>query len=124
MEVVVDAFRATESIRLNVEKPDGTAWTFRARPFALDNLTWSDPSGEPQETGGGDPFIPARGAIRTTIVVPLDGAAIHEIVIKVVGTVGGEPIETEGVLRVAFGVPDGLPVEDGTHANFPLQEVK
>ncbi|HZN54102.1 MAG TPA: hypothetical protein VFB67_02165 [Candidatus Polarisedimenticolaceae bacterium] len=126
IDILVEAFRATQGIRLAVVKADGTEWTFRSRPFAATNLTWTDPGGEPFEPDAAGPTVPARGAIRTEIAVPLEGAAIHEIVIKILGTVDGEPIATEGVLRVALGVPDGLPVEDAdnTYANFPLQEVK
>jgi len=107
-----------------VLRPDGSAWTVKTRPFTTRDLAWSDPGGEPLEPGADGPSIPARGAIRTTIAVPLEGAAIHEIVVAVTGLVGGDPIATEGVVRAVLGVSDNQPVDDGIHANFSLKEVK
>jgi hypothetical protein len=124
IEVLVEAFRATDGVALRVVRPDGSAWTVKTRPFTSADLAWSDPGGEPLEPDADGPSIPARGAIRTTIAVPLEGAAIHEIVVTVTGLVGGEPIATEGVVRAVFGVPDNQPVDDGIHANFSLKEVK
>ena len=124
IEVFVEAFRATGDIELRVLRPDGSAWTVKARPFPTHGLVWTNSGGEPLEPGTDGPSIPARGAIRTTIAVPLDGAAIHEIVVAVTGLVGGDPIATEGVVRAVLGVSDNQPVDDGIHANFSLKEVK
>jgi hypothetical protein len=124
IEVLVEAFRATNEIELRVLRPDGSAWTVKTRPYSTGPLAWSDPGGEPLEPGADGQSIPARGAIRTTVAVPLEGAAIHEIVVAVTGVVGGDPISTEGIVRAALGVPDNQPVDDGTYANFPLKEVK
>jgi hypothetical protein len=124
IEVFVEAFRATKDIRLSVLRPDGSTWKVKGRRFSTGTLDWTDPTGEPQEAGGGEPSIPAHGAIRTMIAVPLEGAAIHEIVVTATGLVEGQPVKTEGVVRAALGVPDNQPVDDGVHANFALQEVK
>jgi hypothetical protein len=124
IEVLVEAFRATKDIQLSVLRPNGSEWTVNGRRFTTGALAWSDPGGEPQESDANGPSVPAHGAMRTTIAVPLQGAAIHEIVVTATGLVDGEPIKTEGVVRVALGVPDNQPVDDGIYANFSLQEVK
>jgi hypothetical protein len=124
IEVLVEAFRATGGVELRVLRPDGSAWTVKTRPFTTRDLAWSDRGGEPLEPGADGPSIRVRGAIRTTIAVPLEGAAIHEIVVAVTGLVGGDPIATEGVVRAVLGVPDNQPVDDGAFANFPLQREK
>jgi hypothetical protein len=123
IEVSIDAYRATEAIQLSVERPDGSVWSFQAKPFRPGPLTWWDPHGQRVEPAAGGPSIPARGMIRTTIAVPLERAAIQDLVVKVMGSSGGDALATEGALRVAFGVPDNAPVDDGEFANFTLQEV-
>ena len=124
IEVSLEAFRATKDIQLSVLRPDGSTWTAKGRKFDTGPLGWTDPGGEPQEPGADGQSIPARGMIRTTIVVPLEGADIHEIVVSLTGLVDGNPIATEGVVRAVLGVPDDQPVDDGVHANFSLKEVK
>jgi len=126
IEVFVEAFRATKDIQLSVLRPDGSVWTAKGNRFTTGRLAWSDPGGEPQEPGADGTTIPDRGAIRTTIVVPLEGADIHEIVVSLTGLVDGNPIATEGVVRAVLGVPDDKPVDDGIYANFSLKvkEVK
>ena len=124
IEVFVEAFRAVKDIQLSVLRPDGSTWSVKGRPFRTGPLNWRNPAGEPQEPSADGQSVPPRGAIRTTIAVPLEGAAIHEIVVTATGLVDGEPIKTEGVVRVALGVPDNQPVDDGVHANFALQGVK
>jgi len=124
IEVFVEAFRATSDIQLSVLRPDGSAWEVKGRPFSVGRPLWSDPDGEPLEPGDDGQTVPARGGIRTTIVVPLQGADIHEIMIVVTGLVGGEQIATEGVVRAVLGVQDNQPVDDGTQANFFLKEVE
>jgi hypothetical protein len=124
VEVLVQAFRSTSDLELRILHADGSTWKVKGRPIESGRPAWADPSGEPLEPGADGLAIPARGAIRTTIVVPLDGAAIHEIVVAVTGLVGGEPIATEAVVRVAWGVPDNQPVDDGTYANFTVSEVR
>jgi hypothetical protein len=124
IEVSLEAFRETKDIQLSVLRPDGSIWTAKGRAFSTGTLEWTDQGGEPQEPGADGQTVPTRGIIRTTIVVPLQGADIHEIVVSVTGLVGGERIATEGVVRAALGVPDNQPVDDGIHANFSLKGVK
>ncbi len=123
IEVLVEAVRATRDIQLSVTRPDGSTWTFKGRRFATAALDWTDPSGEPLEPGAGGPVLRAHGGMRTIIAVPLEGADIHEIVVKATGLMEGEPIATEAVVRAPLGVPDNQPVDDGVHANFSLQGV-
>jgi hypothetical protein len=124
IEVVLEAFRATTDVQLSVLRPDGSIWTAKGRKFATGPLAWTDPDGEPQEPGADGQTVPSRGIIRTTIVVPLEGADIHEIVVSVTGLANGERVATEGVVRAALGVPDNQPVDDGNRANFSLKGVK
>jgi len=124
IEVLVDAFRATRDVQLRIVRPDGSTWKVNGRPIASARPDWIDLSGEPLEPGVDGPSVPARGAIRTTIVVPLEGAAIHEIVVAVTGLSGDDPIATSGVVRAAWGVPDNQPVDDGTYANFSVKGVE
>ena len=123
IEVFVEAFRATKDIQLSVLRPDGSTWKVKGHPFAVGRPIWSGPAGEPQEPGGDGQSVPARGGIRTTIVVPLQGADVHEIMVVVTGLMGGDQISTEGVVRAVLGVPDNQPIDDGVRANFSLQGV-
>jgi hypothetical protein len=124
IEVFVEAFRATSDVQLRIVHPDGSTWKVNGRPIANVRPDWTDPSGEPLEPGVDGTSVPARGAIRTTIVVPLEGASIHEIVVGVTGRRGEDAISTSGVVRAAWGVPDNQPVDDGTHANFSVKGVE
>ena len=123
IEVFVEAARATRDIQLSVTRPDGSTWTFKGRRFATGALDWNDPSGEPLEPDAGGPSLRAHGGMRTMIAVPLQGADVHEIVVKATGLMDGRPIATEAVVRAPLGVPDTQPVDDGVHANFSLQGV-
>ena len=124
IEVQVEAFRATKDVELRILRPDGSEWEVKGRPLAAGRPSWTGPGGEPQEPGADGQTIPARGAIRTTIVVPLEGTSIHEIVVAVTGLVGGDAISTSAILRVPLGLDDNQPVDDGTHANFSMKGVE
>ena len=124
IEVLVQAFRETRDVELRILRPDGSAWSLKGRPLPSDRPFWHGPGGEPLEPGTNGQVVAARGAIRSTIVVPLEGASVHEIVVAVTGFVGDDPIRTSAVVRVPLGVDDDQPVDDGIHANFSLQEVK
>ena len=123
IEVVLDALRPTRNVTLRIEKPDGTPWTVQGRAFAVRPVAWTDPGGEPLEPGVDGPSIPSRGVIRTTIEVPLEGAALHEIVVRALAVDPTGAIMTESVVRAPLGVDPNLPVDDGTYANFNLQGV-
>jgi hypothetical protein len=124
IEVLVQAIRETRDVQVRILRPDGSTWKVKGRPLLSGRPEWTGPGGEPLEPDSDGQSVGARGAMRTTIVVPLEGAALHEIVVAVTGLVGGEPIATSGVVRAALGDPHTQPVDDGTHANFFLNEVK
>jgi hypothetical protein len=124
IEVAVDALRPTRDVTLRIEKPDGTPWTVKGRSFAVRPVGWTDAGGEPLEPGVSGPSIPSRGVIRTTIEVPLEGAALHEIIVRALGVTDAGTLMTEAVVRAPLGVTPNLPVDDGTFANFNLQGVK
>lgn len=124
IEVLVNALRETRDVQLRILRPDGSTWTENGRPFSIGRPAWTGPGGEPIEPGADGQSIRARGAIRSTIVVPLKGASVHEIVVAVTGLVGGDPISTSGVVRAALGDAPTQPVDDGTRANFFLTEGK
>ncbi len=121
LDVVLSAYRGAEDIRLRVLKADGTVWTVRSKPFDPGAIPWRTPEGgEPRE--GGAPSLAPGGTLVARVAVPLEGAAIHPIVVEVVAEVGGTTLRTENMVRVAFGVPMPLPVvgEDGVAA-FPME---
>ena len=123
IEVAVDALRPTREVTLRIEKPDGTPWTVQGRSFAVRPVGWTDAGGEPLEPAAGGPSIPGRGVIRTTIEVPLEGAALHEIVVRAQGVTDAGGLTTEAVVRAPLGVDPKLPVDDGAFVNFNLQGV-
>jgi hypothetical protein len=126
IEVFLEAVRATKDIQLSVTRPDGSVWTFKGRRFATGVLDWRGPGGdplEPQEAGASAPVLRAHGGMRTVIAVPLEGADIHEIVVKATGLMEGQPMATEAVVRAPLGVSDNQPVDDGVRANFALTGV-
>jgi len=124
LQILVEALPATRDVRLSIDRPDGTTWTFKGQPFAPGYTEWTDPGGEPLEPGAGGPAIPARGAILASIAVPLEGAAIHEILVKIQGLAGDAPLSASASIRIPVGVDAGLPVDDGEFANFSLKEVR
>jgi len=124
IEVLVEARHATSDLELRVLRPDGSAWTVDGRPFAISRPDWSTPTGARLEAGAHGVAVPARGALHATLLVPLEGATLHEIVVAVTGVSGGAPIASEGVVHAALGVSDHRPVDDGTYAHFPVLEVK
>lgn len=124
IEVLVEARHATSDLELAVLRPDGSAWTVKGRPLAIGRPDWSTAGGLRAEAGAHGVSVPARGGLHATIAVPLEGAALHEIVVAVKGLAGGAPIASEAVVRAALGVPEHRPVDDGTYAHFPVMEVK
>jgi hypothetical protein len=123
IEVVVDAFRGAHGVQLSVERPDGSPWTFNGRPASFQPVAWTAVSGEPEEPGGDGMTLPPQGVIRTTIEVPLGGAAVHEIIVRVRGFVGDDPVTTEAIVKAPLGVAPSVPVDDGTHINVAVQAV-
>jgi hypothetical protein len=123
IEVVVDALRQVRELRLSVERPDGLPWMFKGLPAQFQPNAWTAPVGEPEEPDANGVTVPPRGVIRTTIEVPLDGAAMHEIVVRARGFVGETPVMTEAIVRAPLGVAPNVPVDDGTHVNVAVQGV-
>jgi hypothetical protein len=123
IEVLVEAREATSDVELRVLRPDGSAWTVKGRPYAAARPEWSTPAGMRLEPGVHGVSVPARGALHTTLLVPLEGAALHEIVVAVKGVAGGAPVASEAIVRAPLGVPDHRPVDDGTYAHFPVKAV-
>jgi hypothetical protein len=124
IEVLVESRQETNDLELAVLRPDGSVWTVKGRPFAIGRPDWSTAGGTRMEAGVHGVSVPARGGLHTTIAVPLEGAALHEIIVAVKGVSGGAPIASEAAVRAALGVPDHRPVDDGTYAHFPVKEVK
>jgi hypothetical protein len=124
VEVAIDALWPTREVSLRVEKADGSPWMVKGRAFAVRPVGWTDAGGEPLEPGTSGPSIPSRGVIHTTIEVPLEGAAYHEIVVRVTGVTDAGTLVTESVVRAPLGVSPNLPVDDGTFATFSVQGVK
>jgi len=124
IEVLVESRETTNDLELRLLHPDGSAWTVKGRPYAAARPDWATPSGERLDAGVRSVSVPARGALRATLLVPLEGAALHEIVVAVNGVSGGVPVATEGIVRAALGVPENPVVDDGTYAHFPVKAVK
>ena len=124
IEVIVDAFEATQQLELTVERADGSPWTVKGRPVTPRPSPYTTPGGEPWEPGADGITVPSRGTLRTMIEVPLEGAAVHEIILRATGLAAGSLVTTEAMVLAALGAPLNLPVDDGTVANFGLQGVK
>lgn len=125
IEAVLTVAQTTERIRLTVEKADGSPWMVGSHPFDPEPVKWRKlDGGEPYEATDGTPRVGARGALRTTLVVPLKGADIHEIVLRVTGTGQGGTLTTEAMLKAPLGVEEELPVEQDGVATFKMKEGK
>jgi len=115
--------QATERIRLTVEKPDGSSWMVGSRPFNPEPVRWLTADGsEPQEASEGLPSVGPRQILRTTIVVPLMGADVHEIILRLSASTASGPVTTEAMLRAPLGVQEELPVEQDGVATMKMKE--
>ena len=122
VELLLQAAYDTSGIDLRVASPDGRTWKIKSGPFSPGRIPWTRPDGgEPYEAGDGSTAIDRHGSLRAVIDVPMEGAAIHEMVFEVSGIGPTGPIHTTAVVRAALGVPDRLPVDDGTVATFPME---
>ena len=123
IEVVLVAAQATEKIRLTVEKADGSSWMRGSRPFDPEPVHWRTlDGGEPQEASDGSTAVGPRGALRTIIVVPLQGASVHEIILRATATSATGPVTTEAMLKAPLGVAEELPVEQDGVATIKMKE--
>jgi hypothetical protein len=115
LEVTVDAFQDVHGLRLIVESPDGSL---------PEPGPWLSTDGRTLQPTSEGVDVPARGTIRTTLDVPLQGLSVHEIVVRAVGRNAQGPISTEAVVRAPLGSVPSEPVDDGVYANFTVQGVK
>ena len=103
---------------LDVKRADGSPWTTKGGRLSTRNLHWRK-SVEPQE--GSESHI-SHGfvdEILTTIEVPLEGRAVHEVVVTASAASPGGILTTENVVLVPFGASLPLPADDGTVSEFP-----
>ena len=124
IEVTVEARSATSDPAVRVLHPNGTTWAVKGRALALGRPAWIDPEGRAIDAGRDGQVLPARRPMRTTIEVPLEGSGLHEIGVAVTGVVDGQTLAAQSFVRAALGVADGRPVDDGTHANFPVKGIE
>jgi len=122
IEVAVDAFRATEILSIEVLGASGEPWLSRSGLVRTSDLAWSDATGRKVDATPEGPRIAARGLLKTRIEVPLEGASVHEVVVRVTGRSGDEVLSAEDAVRIPLDVPPTV-VDDGTYANVPVQEV-
>lgn len=115
IEVVLAAVKETQFIELTVEKADGSSWMVGSRTFDLDRVPWRKPDGtEPPRPANDRPLARAGETLRAVVVVPLEGAAVHEIVLRAKGFVREGAVSTEAMVRAPLGEEMGLPVvKDG-----------
>jgi len=123
IEVTVDAFRETEIVSVDVVGPRGEPWGSRSGLRIPSSQAWTDATGRQVDTTSKEARVAARGLLKTFIEVPLEGAGVHDVVVRVVGRSGGQMLEAEDALRVPYGVPR-LIQDDGTVANVPVKEVR
>lgn len=119
IELLLGVARTTESIRLTVEKADGSSWLVGSSPFDPEPVDWRKPDGTaPIAAADGRPRAVPNVALRSVIVVPLAGAAVHELVFRVSASSSGAPLITEAMVRVPLGVEENLPIEKDGVAEF------
>jgi hypothetical protein len=124
IEIALDSLRDAHDVVLELRAPDGRPLQFRSRPVSMGPLAWSDPRGARIAPGSRGILIPARGRILTRLDVPLEGAAIHGLVVKAKAVSAAEEVETEAFVLVPVGVPMAVAVEDPESglANFTVKE--
>jgi hypothetical protein len=104
VELVLQALVPVHDVRLTFLASDGTPWKAATLPLDPGRLRWSRPgSSDPEEPG--DVSLPAGGVLRTTFRMPFLKKGLYEIVVKAEGTGDAGPIATEGMLRIAVGMP-------------------
>lgn len=121
IELTVDAFRETEILSVDVVGPHGEPWGSRSGLRIPSSQAWTDATGRQVDTASKEARVAARGLLKTFIEVPLEGAGVHDVVVRVVGRSGGQMLEAEDALRVPYGVPRVVQ-DDGTVANVPVRE--
>ncbi|MBZ5640451.1 MAG: hypothetical protein LAO51_17045 [Acidobacteriia bacterium] len=121
IEVVALAAVPVADLRVRILRPDGTPWMEASRPFHPGQPAWSRVSGgEPLEPDSGSLSLPARESARAILRVPLEGAAVHEVIVEILGDGPHGVVRTENMIRAALGVPLPLPDDDGNVATYRL----
>jgi hypothetical protein len=106
IELFLEAFRATRNIQISVVRPMGPSGSSKdadSRPVLWTGAAPAAEPLEPQEADADGPILSARGGMKTMIAVPLEGANVHEIVVKATGLMEGDLVTTEAVLRAPVG---------------------
>lgn len=122
VEAILQAAAPAREVRLRVLRPDGAAWTADGRPFDPGPAAWTRMDGaDALVAADGSVTIGAREAVRTVLEVPLEGAAVHEIVVEVAGRGARGLLRTESALRVVLGVPESHEEDDDGYVSFPVE---
>ena len=125
IEVSLRAAKETQFISLAVERADGSSWTVGSRTFELDRVQWRRSDGtEPPRPANDRPMARAGETLRAVVVIPLQGAAVHEIVMRAKGFLREGPVSTEAMVRAPLGVEMDLPVEEDGQAVIRPQGAK
>ena len=111
IEVALEAFRQADDVVLRLETPDGRPLTFRSRPIEL-VPAWRDARGVGLAPGARGIVVPARGKILTRLEVPLEGVAVHRIVVKATAVSGEQEAATESFVLVPLGDPKQVIKDD------------
>lgn len=118
IEVSLDAVGDAQDVELTLTRPDG-------RPLSL-RPTWRNARGLEVVPGSRGIVIPARGRIVTRLEVPLEGTAMHPVLVRARARMGTLEASTEGFVLVPAGTPRFVVEEsaDGDVANFPVKGVE
>lgn len=104
IEILVRSLDPVEGLSLRIEHPDGADWAMDP-PMADRVLSWERrPTEPPVESPNGAFSLEARGHAATHVEVPLEGAAIHEIVVEATAQVGGESVRAGAMVEAPLGV--------------------
>lgn len=102
--ILVRSLDAVEGLTLRIEHPDGAEWAMDP-PMAGRILSWQRrPTEPPADFPNGSFSLEARGHAATHVEVPLEGAAIHQIVVEATGQVGGQSLRTEAMVEAPLAV--------------------
>ena len=125
IEVALTAAKETQFIELGVERPDGSVWMVGSRPLDLDRVQWRRADGsEPPRPSNDRAMARAGETLRAVVVIPLQGAAVHEIILRAKGFVREGRVSTEAMVRAPLGVEISLPIQKDGLALIEPKAVK